>query len=231
MLRASTFLSEAERASLTAALESAESQTTGEIVTAIATSSGRYDRSEDFVGLITAVVFVVVGWFLYPPLDGVGLDYARDWGKGADTGGVLLLQIALMLVGFIVGRLAATQFPSIAMPLISKKEMAEEVERRAHEIFYREGVRSTKGATGVLIYISLFERMVRILPDEAIAKAVSPKQWDEICKTLVDAIKRKHPAEGLREAVSKSGQLLSQFFPLATGRGVNELRNTIRIYD
>jgi uncharacterized membrane protein len=42
---------------------------------------------------------------------------------------------------------------------------------------------------------------------------------------------QKRAAEGLREAVFKCGQLLSRHFPHQAGRDVNELPNTVRIYD
>jgi putative membrane protein len=231
MARASTFLSAAERFSVEEALASAELQTSGEIITAVATSSGRYDRAEDLIGVVTAVLLLVAGWLSYQAFGMTVQPSVGDWSTGVGTGGFLLLQVALVLIGFMLGTLTASRLPVIAALFISKKEMAEEVGRRAQEIFYRERVRSTKEGAGVLIYISLFERMVRILPDDAISKEVTAGQWEEICRALLDAIKQKRAGEGLREAVFKSGQLLNRYFPHQAGRDINELSNTVRIYD
>ena len=57
-----------------------------------------------------------------------------------------------------------------------------EVERRALETFQRHRVRTTAGGTGVLIYVSLYVRLVWVVGDEAVAQKISQADWEAICE-------------------------------------------------
>lgn len=80
--------------------------------------------------------------------------------------------IAIIVAGFLVGATLATRFPVLRLPFIPPGEMRHEVERRALEVFQRYRIRTTRGGTGVLIYVSLYEHMVRVVPGASAAIAV-----------------------------------------------------------
>ena len=148
-----------------ATITEAERKTSGEIVPVVATASGRYDRAEDIFGLIVAMLALSLSWIFF---QGIRL-IEGDWASGHEIilglGPVLLIIVA----GFALGCAGATTFPVLRLPFITKKEMREEVERSAAEAFHRFRVRKTEAGTGILIYVSLFERMVRVQGDDTIS--------------------------------------------------------------
>ena len=66
MQRASEFLNEEQRKQIEKAVVEAETLTSCEIVPVVATSSGRYDRAEDMVGLWLAVLAAAIVWWFFP---------------------------------------------------------------------------------------------------------------------------------------------------------------------
>jgi putative membrane protein len=226
MKRASHFLTEEDRKTISEAVAEAEKNTSGEIVPAIATVSGRYDRAEDIAGLALALAAVTLSWTLFQDIrfpEG-------DWTAGPRIALGLLPCLVIILMGFAAGSALASYVPVLRRPFIARKEMDEEVERRAHEVFARERVRGTTGGTGILIYVSLYERIVRVLPDDAIAGKISQAEWNAVRDLVLDGIKTEHPGQGLTQAVLKCGELLKEHFPIEPG-DVNELTNELRILD
>jgi putative membrane protein len=65
MKRASKLLSDSDRKKISEAVAEAEKTTSGEIVTTIATSSGRYDRAEDIFGLLVGLVSLGLCWMWF----------------------------------------------------------------------------------------------------------------------------------------------------------------------
>ena len=59
-MNATKAFTDKELRDIESAVADAESRTSGELVCAVATESGRYDRAESIIGLITALVLVVM---------------------------------------------------------------------------------------------------------------------------------------------------------------------------
>jgi putative membrane protein len=108
--------------------------------------------------------------------------------------------------------------------------MREEVERRALECFQRFRVRATAGGTGILIYVSLYERMVRVVGDDGIAGKLGQADWDGVRDVLIDGLKAGRPTAGLVAAIQASGKLLEQHFPIQPD-DEDELSNELHLVD
>ncbi|MDA0782851.1 MAG: hypothetical protein PQ612_09105 [Rickettsiales bacterium] len=208
----SKFIDEEGQKAVKAAVAEAEKDTSGEIVIVVAKDSGRYDRAEDIFGLLLIVVFFVIGWKFTPFFTESSPAYG------------LLASIAIVIAGFEIGSAMATYIPVLKLPFLGKKEIFEEVNHRASECFYEYAIGNTKGATGVLIYISLFEHAVVVRPDRSIN--ISRKKWDDICASIVNGLKNKDAARGLVEGINKCGELLKEHCPLQ-GDNPNELSDKI----
>jgi len=227
MKLASEHFSEEDLKLISEAVKKAESKTSGEIVPVVATVSGRYDRAEDFFGLVIAVAALSLAWLIFQDVTPA---------KGGWSSGLAVINLSLPAVlviialGFALGSATATLFPFLRLPFIRKQEMREEVERAALEAFQRFRVRATAGSTGILIYVSLYERMVRVIGDDAISTKLSRETWGEVCQIMVAGMKKNNPAEGFVNAIEKCGDLLAESFPIKPGDN-NEISNELRIID
>jgi putative membrane protein len=130
----------------------------------------------------------------------------------------------------VLGTAAATFLPTLALPFVTEKEMRGEVERSAAEAFHRFRLRKTAAGTGILLYVSLYERRVRVLGDDAIAEKIDQKDWETVRDLIVDGIRANRASEGICRAISKCGELLSRHFPIQPG-DANEIRNELQIID
>jgi len=108
--------------------------------------------------------------------------------------------------------------------LIPQSDQTFEVEERALLEFYQARIHSTRGKTGILIFLSLMERKAVVLADEAISKKLPRETWAQICLDLVEGIKMGRTVEGMNHAIQRSGELLAQHFPHGPEND-NELSN------
>jgi len=224
--RASQFFSAEEAQLITAAIGEAERSTAGEIVPVVATASGRYDRAEDLFGLVVALAALALAWWNFQ-----GIQVTQDeWAVKYTVGFGLVPILVIIVAAFLLGTIAATYVPALRLPFVSRAEMEAEVERSATAAFQRFSVRGTAGGTGVLIYVSLYERMVRVLGDDAINAKVTQSDWDAVCNLAVEGLRARRGAEGLANAIRKAGDLLGRHFPIQAGDR-NELVNELRLID
>lgn len=104
--------------------------------------------------------------------------------------------------------------------------MLEQVRRRGSDCFVNLRVRNTRGGTGVLIYVSLLERMVWVVADDAVAEKVSQETWQAMRDRIVERSRKGELAAGLVEAIELAGDVLAPHFPPDPARG-DELPNTV----
>jgi len=109
---------------------------------------------------------------------------------------------------------------------LSPKSPFQAVEDRAIREFNAMGIADTRDDTGVLIMISLAERMVNVKADEAINEKVDPETWQEIVNLILRGIRAETPGRGICNAVRQVGNLLSEHFPIKPD-DVNELSNGV----
>lgn len=220
--RASELFNDADRAVIESAVREAEQKTSAEIIPVAATASGRYDRAEDIFGVLTALVLVAGCWIAFQ-----GVTYG-GWGVSYRLNLAVLL--LLFIVGFIAGSAAATWVPMLKLPFIAREEIEHELERSAAAAFHRFELRRTDGGNGVLLYISLFERRVLVLPDRSITARVAPESWNEVCDLIVAGLRAGEPADGLRQAIGRCAEILAAVCPPHPGDR-DELPNQLRIID
>jgi len=231
--KASSYFSTEDRNAIADAVAEAEKKTSGEIVPVAATVSGRYDRAEDIFGFLFALVLLAGAECLSTNLLFGTLQWGSlQWGSLlSDSGGLpLVYTVVILIVGSILGTALATFFPVLRQPFIPKEEMVEEVERRAAEAFQKFRVRRTQGAKGVLIYVSVYERMARVMGDDAIVEKLDQKVWEDICALVVQGMKDGKPGVGYKQAILKCADVMEPHFPVQPG-DVNELSNELRIID
>ena len=228
MLRASKCVDEEQRWQIAHAVTAAERKTSCEIIPALATASGRFDRPEDLVGLWLAVCAAVAVWLLYPkPLHEIGA-----WGGASIYVGLSLL-VGGMLAAFAIGAAAASRIGWLRRLCTPQAQLQQEVASRARELFFDQRVHHTQGASGLLIYVSLFERMAMVYADRAILEAPELGQefLDQLCEQLTQGLRQgESPAQAMCAVIETAGERLAGPLPRAHD-DVNELADALVLID
>jgi len=225
MKKASDIFGEDSRREIRQAVAEAEKSTGGEIVPVVATASGRYDRAEDIFGFLVSLAGLSAAWMIFARSGEAG-----DWDSSMTTQLPLWGALILLLVLFSSGAALATLFPSLRLPFITRKEMTNEVDQAAAAAFYNFRAHGTASRAGALIYVSLYERMARVIVDDAVAQKVAPETWAGVVGLVTDAMAAGAPADGMAAAIARCGEILSGPFPRPDD-DTNEISNELRIVD
>jgi putative membrane protein len=207
MRNAETFLTQAEQDALVECVKKAESTTSGEIVPVIATMSYDYPRA----GLIGSIILGA--------LAAVALTLAL----GREDMWVFL---ALFLALFFCFSRLFDAFPALKRPFVSKREMREEVAEAAFTAFHAHGLHDTRDKTGIILYVSVFERSVQVLADKGINELVNPLAWEEVVAMVTEGIRAGKPGQALCKGVTRCGEMLTERFPIKSD-DTDELPNLI----
>ncbi len=225
MKRASEFFSREERAGIERVVAEAEAKTSAEIVPAIATSSGRYDRSEDLVGFWLALIFMSLVWLLWPERNGESGAWGFHW---SDWG--LPAFIAAGLAGLLLGAVLADRIPWLRRLFTPRVQMRDEVDRAARSVFFDSRVHHTEADTGILVYISLFERMAAVIADQGAVQSLGPEALEDLCTRLSRGLQEGRGADALCEIVQDIGDRLAGVLPRSEFDR-DELSNALVILD
>jgi putative membrane protein len=176
---AAQFLSESDRDRIIAAVQAAEKSTSGEIVPMVVASSYHYPMADHVGALTFALPLALIG----TPLIGT-----RLW-LGSSN---MWVFIGLFTVLFSLAQLLVKRWPALKRLFISRREVDEEVEEAAVTAFFRHALYRTREGTGVLIFVSVFERRVWVL-----AGIKEGRQGDALC-----------------DAIRRVGEILAEHFPV-----------------
>lgn len=198
-----TLFNETEQKTIADAITTAERTTSGEIVAVVASESGTYLFAPI---LWAALAALLIPWpFIYLTWLPVQWIYAAQ------------------LVGFAVLVMALSP-RAVRLALVPTSMKRERAHRRAVEQFLTQSLATTKGRTGVLIFVSIAERYAEIIPDTGISAKVPAGEWQGIVDRLTDRIGGGAPAVGFTEAITEVGRHLASHFPPGSGQ-TDELPN------
>jgi putative membrane protein len=225
MRQASKQFSNEQRGAVTQAVIAAEGKTSAEIVPVVATSSGRYDRPEDIVGLWLSMIGMIVAWWTLPHTS----TESGSWG-GLPEWARLVIVVASAVVGFVIGAVLASHVGWLRLLFTPKRQMHAEVAARARAVFFDSRVHHTTGNTGLLIYVSLYERLAAILADQSIVEKLGQDVLDDLCATLTGKLRDLHPADAIAQTIVLTGERLAPVLPRAKD-DVNELSDALITLD
>jgi putative membrane protein len=217
----------AEREALRLAVADLERRTTAEIVPFVVARSDRYANADWKGAALGALSAGLVAAALHR---GLGL-----WGLDP------VLWIALPpAVGAALGWLAA-RLPILARALVGKERIDEQVRRRAESAFLAENLAATASREGLLLFVSLFERRVLVLPDVGLRERIPPAAWEGVAAGIAGRLKCQGPAAALAAGVGDVEEVLraagltvdsaaertSDMAPVMAG--LNELADELRV--
>ncbi len=223
MPQATNFLTQEQQDTIETATADAENKTAAEIVTAIASASGRYDRGEDIAGLWLGSIAMITLWILWP----IPQSQTDTWVTAAawpHYAGWL----AALIIGFILGA-TLTSKGTLRLLFTPKREQQQQVEQKAREVFFDQRINRTQDSTGVLIYISLAERMVTILADDTALGHLGQATIQQHCTTLMKTL-GSDPVQGLTTTIQTLADTLATPLPRQSNDR-NELSNKIQFID
>jgi putative membrane protein len=190
-----------------------ETRSAGEIVPYAVERSDRYTRAlwtaSTLGALVAALVAALVRWI------------------GDFWGGPIVLWIVLPPgTGAALGWLATLALPPLRRALVPPDVLAERVRQRATQAFVEEEVLRTRERTGVLIFLSLFERRVVILADRGLDGHVTPREWEEVAAAIAAGMRRGQPGPALAEGIRRCATLAARLPPRPDDR--DELPDQLR---
>jgi putative membrane protein len=200
-------MSAADRDRIAAAIRAAEAKTSGEIVCVLARSSSDATTLPVFLAAVAAL--------------------ASPWLLVAVTAMTVHRILALQLVLFVV-LTAILCIPQVRVALMPRKARRAVAHRAAMTQFELRGIAQKPDRSGILIFVSLAERYVRIVADDGIAKRVPQSEWQGAVDALVAHMRDGRIADGFVTAIDVCGRELAQHFP-RNEAGRDELPNRIYV--
>src|SRR4051812_18642663 len=85
-----------------------------------------------------------------------------------------------MIAGFYILANFLSRFEFVQRSFTPTSDLHHQVLARAEVEFHREGLNQTTAQTGVLVFVSLMERMAVVLADKGIAEKVPLHGWDKV---------------------------------------------------
>lgn len=209
--RTDTVLAKAAQERVHAALIDAERRTIGEVVPVVLGRSDAHPSGEWRSGF----VLLVLGSAL---LEGV-LPWHSPWL-------VILCQVVLGALGFGLAR----ALPGWKRVFVSEARATELALEQASLEFQRLELDRTNARTGVLIFVSLFERRVVVLGDVGIHAKVGEAQWARTRDVVLAGVARNDLAAGLVDGIRECGEVLALHFPVGASDH-NEIQDRLVVRD
>jgi len=208
--------SEEDQNRIKAAVKLAEDKISGEIVPVFVEQSGFYTLANYRAAMIGAgfaffslIIFdrLVPSLAVYDPL--------------------------YIFVIVLFGSLLFGVMPQFIVPLkrflTGQKHFGRATRSRAENAFLEEEVFNTRHRTGIMIFVSFFEREVIVMADRGISKVVDQKEWDKLVNIVTAAVAQGKIVDGMESAIKRCGEILLEKGFDKTPDDVNELRDDFRI--
>jgi putative membrane protein len=187
------------------AVEGVEAETTAEIVVSVRARAGDYKATDLYAGFIVALAM-----FLFMLFDPHEFD-------------VVWMPVDVLVV-FFVGAVASANLMPLRRALTSKRQLRENSALVARAAFYDLGVSRTTGRTGVLVFVSMFERQVEVVPDVGVKPDELGAPWAEAVAGLQASVADGPDFDRFLAALGSLKAPLTRALPAKAGH-VNQLPN------
>ena len=203
------FFSEEENQRISATIKAVEGETAGEIAVLVVEESDTYPEAI----LLGAVI---LGGLAALALTDLFLDDS------------LWLFIPCLVAGALVAALVLQRIPVLHRLFVSPQQINRRVAARAEQAFYARGLHRTREGSGVLFFLSLFERQVWVLADQGIYRKIDQEALQAYARAVVLGMKNGRKTEALCAEIVRFGRVLAHHFPIRPD-DVNELSNEVMV--
>jgi putative membrane protein len=191
------------------AVGEAERGTAAELIVVVASRSGSYLDAALAAGGLVALVTLLVA--LFAPIS------LRP--------SAVAIEVPL---AFALATWIAHRSPAILRALAPRRRMQRQVERAAAEHFLAEAVHGTRGRTGLLVYLSLLEERVAIVPDLGLQGRVPLALLHDVAWSERGDPRQPRRTEDVLRGLAGLGALLHERLP-SDGDDTNESPDAPRI--
>jgi putative membrane protein len=223
-MNAAECLTDQAREDIEGKIAAIERTSSAEVVCAVATESGRYDRAESLIGLFAALLALSLGHALCRG----SADSLDPWAAARQL--PLGWQAVLVVLGFTAGCFLGSYWHRLRRLLVSSEEMTQETDRAAQYVFCSQRLRSTRDSGGVLVYVSLFERQVRILGDDGALSALPVEVLQEIAGQMGPKLKGGEVGAAFLTALDGIAGRLAEALPTDDPDNENEISNEVLVF-
>jgi len=213
--------SDQDKEAIRAAVEKAETRTSGEIVPVIVRSSGRYEVAVWKGAMIGVLPGLLANEYFFAS--------SESWSGLSDF--AQISAPVMMVLGALLAALLVKQIPILRRWLIPESALVTAVHARAQKAFLENEVFQTRERTGILLLISQFEHRVEVLGDSGINALVSSDDWGDVVTDIITGLKSGKPTEGIVTAIERCGDLLEKAGVAIRSDDENELDDGPRIED
>jgi putative membrane protein len=181
------------REELVETIRSIEGACSAELVVAVRTRSGSYQRADLLVGAVLS--FAALLFTLYSPYPFAVIFVAID-----------------AVLFYVLGVFISSRTNTLRRLFTTKKMRAAAVRTQAAAMFYEAGIANTEAETGVLVYLSLLERRLELIADRGILRAVDPAEWNHVMAEL-HQVGREPDPDAFLAALKRLGTVMAQCLP------------------
>lgn len=201
-----TFFSTEAKTKVKEAIVTAETSTSAEVVVTVKPHSSQYRELDYVVGAFFALATLCALMFHPAELD-------ENWFPVA------------VIAAFALGALLSATFWPLKRALLPKSRLDAEVGRAARDAFVRMGIHGTTGRTGMLVYVSAFEKRAELVLDLGLNPNKLGENWTE-ARARIEAAASRGDLDGFASAVASIGAALGEVLPRAAD-DVNELPDEV----
>jgi putative membrane protein len=202
-------ISDSEKTQIKNLITEKEALTDCEIVPMIVHASSNYQAAHLRMAILVSFLF------------SIGLYYSPLYLENPIY--LLWIQLPGLLIGYLL-----CLHPFFKRLFSTKSEMNHEVTLHAYEVFMHHNLHLTKNHNGLLIFISTFERKIRIITDNGIKSKIDDQVWDNVIQNFIKIIKEENIISALKATISEVGTILEKAIPI-TEKKSNELENDLII--
>ncbi|QMW22615.1 TPM domain-containing protein [Sandaracinobacteroides saxicola] len=209
-------LSADDHARVRAAIKAAEATTSGEIFAILTQERHRYTgfalSVAAFIAFVLPFAAVALG---FGPAAWLAVVRDAGWLAGdADLADRRAIELyAALQLALFVGIAALLWLTPLSQRLAPRFLRHDRVHELALRQFLAKGIHLTEGRTGVLLFVSVADRISEVVADKGIYEKVPPETWAETNEALLRGLRAGDPARAFEEAIAIAGAVLAAHFP------------------
>lgn len=189
-----SFYEERAKQAAKAAVAAVEAQTSAEIVVCLRGSSASYREADYFFGFLTSIAALTAMLLV-----------EREF--------KLLSFPAGTAAAFFLGTLLAGGIAPLKRLLIFPRRKLSAVRMAARAAFVEMGVSRTHGRSGILVYVSMFERRVEVVADIGVEVAPLGADWMQAISRLERSLTPSPDIDRFLDAMRALGPILGKVLP------------------